>query len=372
MAKRWYAAICRPQAHSDKTTATALVSTATQSDEKLATALISTAYQSDETFSSSLATINGKPGSLYRRHEGNASAASSEQVDRQQYRMAAAACSLRRATARLSHLSPRGDLSRLRLNVPVSDGPILVVDLTLAHAPQTWYYIDTTISIAVDFAAVATADESSVAAILTCMRFDGALVLLGLGLLGFIFVAVCSEQDRSGQNKRSAIWSKHNRSYRNNWFELALLAHLVPRVADAQSTYFTVTSGSCTVDPSERNCIRSPNHPSGYVNNQMCYITPTALAIGRPLTATAFNTHSSSDYLRIPSHPSGLYTSFSGGGGPSNFILGDGTISWNVDSSGTSYGWRVCSLPWPPPPPPSPPSPPSPPPPSPSPSSPLQ
>jgi hypothetical protein len=59
------AAISRPQALSDKTTGTALTSTATQSDE---------------TYSSVLATINGKPGSLYQRHEGNASAASSEQV----------------------------------------------------------------------------------------------------------------------------------------------------------------------------------------------------------------------------------------------------------------------------------------------------
>jgi hypothetical protein len=51
--------------HSDKTTATALISMATQSDE---------------TYSSKLATINGKLGSLYQRNDGNASAASSEQV----------------------------------------------------------------------------------------------------------------------------------------------------------------------------------------------------------------------------------------------------------------------------------------------------
>ena len=86
-------------------------------------------------------------------------------------------------------------------------------------------------------------------------RFDGALMLLG-----FIFVAVCSEQDRSSRNKPFAIRSKPKRSYRNKWFELALLANLVPRVADAQSSaYFTVNSGPCTVDPSAPNCIRSPN-----------------------------------------------------------------------------------------------------------------
>ena len=80
-------------------------------------------------------------------------------------------------------------------------------------------------------------------------HFDGSLVLLRLGLLGIIFFA---------------IRSKSSRSYRNKWFELALLAHLVPRVADAQSAYFTVTSGPCTVDPSATNCIMSPNFPLKY------------------------------------------------------------------------------------------------------------
>ena len=174
-------------------------------------------------------------------------------------------------------------------------------------------------------------------------RFDGgALVLLWLGLLGFIF-AVCSEQDRSSRNKRFAIRSKTNRSHRNKWFELALLAHMVPRVADAQSAYFAVTSGRCTVDPSAWNCIRSPNFPYDYVNSQTCSITPTALAIGRPLTATSFITESCCDYLRIPSHPSGTLTAFSGWTGPSNFILGPGTIQWSSDSRVTHTGWRVCA-----------------------------
>ena len=59
---RSYAAIPRPQVHLGKTTAASM------------------AIQSDETYLSKLATINGNPGLLYQRHEGNASAASSEQV----------------------------------------------------------------------------------------------------------------------------------------------------------------------------------------------------------------------------------------------------------------------------------------------------
>ena len=143
----------------------------------------------------------------------------------------------------------------------------------------------------------------------------------------------------------------------------------------AQNTYFTITSGPCTVDPSSPNCIRSPNFPSNYGNSEACSITPTALAIGRPLTATSFDTESGYDFLFIPSHPSGTLTAFYGGGGPSNFILGPGTIQWTTDSSVTYTGWRVCRYPslWPPSPPPLPlyppggaPLPSSPPPPSPS------
>ena len=103
-AERWYAAICRPQVHSDKTPATALTSTAYQSDETPATALTSTAYQSDETYSSELATINGKPGSLYQHHERNASAASSEQVIASSTEWRPRRALSARATARLSHL----------------------------------------------------------------------------------------------------------------------------------------------------------------------------------------------------------------------------------------------------------------------------
>ena len=128
------------------------------------------------------------------------------------------------------------------------------------------------------------------------------------------------------------------------------------------SLYFTVTSGPCTVDPSAPNCIRSPNFPSGYGNFQACSITSTALAIGRPLTATSFDTEAGYDYLHIPSHPSGTLTAFSGSTGPSNFILGPGTIRWSANLYHASTGWRVCSHSWPPPPPPSPPPPPPPPP----------
>eukprot|EP00900_Chrysochromulina_parva_P011689 jgi/Chrpa1/20520/Chrysochromulina_OHIO_Genome00027947-RA len=62
---------------------------------------------------------------------------------------------------------------------------------------------------------------------------DGTLVLLRLGLLVY---AVCSEQERSGRNTRFVIWSKNNRSYRNEWVILALLALIVPGVSAMATT----------------------------------------------------------------------------------------------------------------------------------------
>ena len=62
---------------------------------------------------------------------------------------------------------------------------------------------------------------------------DGALVLLSLGLLVY---AVCSEQERSGRNTRFVIWSKNNRSYRNEWVKWTLLALVVPRSSAMATT----------------------------------------------------------------------------------------------------------------------------------------
>ena len=64
--------------------------------------------------------------------------------------------------------------------------------------------------------------------------FDGALVLLRLG--GLLVYAVCSEQERSGRNTRIVIWSKNNRSYRNEWVKLALIALIVPGVSAMVTT----------------------------------------------------------------------------------------------------------------------------------------
>jgi hypothetical protein len=64
--------------------------------------------------------------------------------------------------------------------------------------------------------------------------FDGALVLLRL--CGLLVYAVCSEQERSGRNTRFVIWSKNNRSYRNEWVILALLALIIPGVSAMATT----------------------------------------------------------------------------------------------------------------------------------------
>ena len=61
-----------------------------------------------------------------------------------------------------------------------------------------------------------------------------------------------------------------------------------------------------------------------------------------PLTATSFDVEFLFDKLRIPDHPSGTLTAFSLFG-PSNFILGPGTIQWSSDDIFNYPGWRVCS-----------------------------
>ena len=540
-AERWYAAISRPQVHSDKTTVIALTSTATQSDE---------------TYSNELATIDGKPGSLCQHHERNASAASSEQViaSSAEWRPRRALAAAQRP---VSLASGRGDLSRLRLNKPASNVPALVVDLTLAgrcaHAPQTSYYV--AVSIAVDFAAAATAVDSSVAVVLTSTaaattllggdlkyRLSGYSIAIIAAVAMLAAVAFCSRWIskrilKCGPNlsgglptlfgplpKLSAtvsltarmarlalvlllcpgvmsttldsepsppppqppapvrfttagcqcrqVWTYEGQTINNycgnpgdsnfwcfvtdsvcqggDWGYCAPLRCLPlgstsidctgsPRFhngiilrqgtlypyccgdegggrvcltpADCPSaprppsppppspsppppsppppspsppppsppsppaTYFTVTSGPCTVDPSASNCIRSPNFglSDGYGNSQ-CDITPSPLAIGRPLTATTFDTQHCCDALVLRNFQSdGSVTYFSGNllttqrlidsqatgvGGPSNFILGLGTIQWRpidyFESMGgiPHRGWRVCSNPPSPPPPP--------------------
>jgi hypothetical protein len=134
---------------------------------------------------------------------------------------------------------------------------------------------------------------------------------------------------------------------------LSCLAPPPPPPPPDAMAYFVINSGTCTVDPSERNCIRSPNFPSYYGNDEYCSITPTALAIGATLTATSFSTEEGTDVLRIFG-PSGSLTSFSGASGPSNYLLGPGLIEWSSDYSVTYPGWRVCSSLFRPPPPPSP------------------
>jgi hypothetical protein len=118
--------------------------------------------------------------------------------------------------------------------------------------------------------------------------------------------------------------------------------------------FFTINSGLCTVDPAATNCIRSPYFgTSSYGNGQTCTITPTSLAIGSRMTATTFSTEASYDILRLR-NTAGAQVAFSGIGlvfGPSNFVLGTGTIQWVSDGLYSTYaGWRVCSLPPAPPP----------------------
>ena len=100
----------------------------------------------------------------------------------------------------------------------------------------------------------------------------------------------------------------------------------------AEHAYFTVV-GLCTLDGA---CVRSPNYPSYYDNNQVCTITPTSLAIGQLLSATAFDTESGYDKLIVNG------ATYSGTIGPSNVLLGSAFI-WSSDHSVAGAGWEVCA-----------------------------
>ena len=91
--------------------------------------------------------------------------------------------------------------------------------------------------------------------------------------------------------------------------------------------------GPCTVDGA---CARSPNYPSNYGNSQSCTITPTSLAVGQFLSATAFNTESGFDKLIVNG------ATYDGTTGPSNVVLGS-AFTWSSDYSITSTGWEVCA-----------------------------
>jgi len=144
-----------------------------------------------------------------------------------------------------------------------------------------------------------------------------------------------------------------------------------PPAPPPSAQYFTVSTGLCTVDPYAPNCIRSPNFPFNYFTgtsstiNPACTITPTSLAIGSSMTATAFSTELNYDFLRMY-NTVGALVPFTGtllSNGPSAFTLGTGPILWYSDTSGVNTGWRVCSNPPPPRAPPPRPFPPFPPPP---------
>ena len=119
----------------------------------------------------------------------------------------------------------------------------------------------------------------------------------------------------------------------------------------ASSAYFTV-AGPCTLDGA---CVRSPNYPSDYGNSQSCTITPTSLAVGQLLSATAFSTRNYDKLIVNGVTYSGLI-------GPSNVLLGS-AFTWSSDHSFTRRGWEVCAQAGPPPMPSSPPLPSPPPPP---------
>jgi len=153
---------------------------------------------------------------------------------------------------------------------------------------------------------------------------------------------------QSGSGQQSTNWQ--SRSSRGEWSNRIVGVHTIGRGGVGKNSgpklrsevfwiirmhaaqYFTVV-GPCTV---EGACVRSPNYPSEYGNSQSCTITPTSLAIGQLLSATAFDTESRYDKMIVNG------VTYDGTTGPSNVLLRN-AVTWSSDRSVTRAGWEVCA-----------------------------
>ena len=115
-----------------------------------------------------------------------------------------------------------------------------------------------------------------------------------------------------------------------------LIAVLLMIVATttASGLTFTVISGPCGTSAAH-DCIRSPNYPANYGNDEHC----TILASGAGVVSTSsFHTESRFDYLSIAG------THYSGSTGPNTVNIDEGdVIFWMTDNYHTKSGFEVCS-----------------------------
>ena len=96
-------------------------------------------------------------------------------------------------------------------------------------------------------------------------------------------------------------------------------------------TEFQVRSGQCTLSDGGR-CVRSPNYPNAYNNEDCCTIFSPA----GYLVATSFSVESGWDQLYVAN------AAYTGWSLPIIEIGEGGNIAWSTDHSVVSDGWEIC------------------------------
>ena len=97
------------------------------------------------------------------------------------------------------------------------------------------------------------------------------------------------------------------------------------------TTEFQVLSGQCTLSDGGR-CVRSPNYPNAYNNEDCCTIFSPA----GYLVATSFSVESGWDQLYVAN------AAYTGWSLPIIEIGEGGNIAWSTDRLAVSDGWEIC------------------------------
>jgi len=114
------------------------------------------------------------------------------------------------------------------------------------------------------------------------------------------------------------------------------------REDDGQYPLFTITSGSCTLDGPD--CVKSPNFPSSYGDQEACVIGLEGLGAGgawegKTINVSDFNTENRYDKLKVDG------TEYSGTVAPelTSVTPTAASIEWTSDYSVVKKGWRLCA-----------------------------
>jgi hypothetical protein len=161
------------------------------------------------------------------------------------------------------------------------------------------------------------------------------------GLMPFTYTDKDEEKDDVDKLSEKAgitmdvpsLWEKMERESPDLARALAQASSMLMRRSLTSSGTFTVW-GPCPLS-ADKQCVTSPNHPSSYGNNQVCWIRASA---DMTLHVEKFDTENYWDWFYVD----GTY--YSGQSGPAGRgAKANGWMVWYSDYSVTRSGWKICS-----------------------------